>query len=826
MSNWPEINLSSPDTHTHTLAESLNISPFLAQLLYNRDIDLEAAQWMLQESPDLTWPMPDFTKDLQDLFLDLHQHNAPVAIFGDYDADGLSGSSVLHSFLLEAGFKVSTHLPTRSQGYGLNKDTLQSLINQGCKLLITVDCGISNREEIAFCQSQGLEVLITDHHGLPETLPDTRITLHPEVLRIEALKNLSGAGMAYWLTCLLSPAFPQAPAPESRLDLAVLGTLADMTPLKGLNFALAKRGLQAFQKTQRPGLLALCQLKKITLNTLTEDDLTFRLIPLLNAAGRIDSPQPALDVLLASTETEAEQGAQALDALNTQRQQHCQVVLQSAQQKLKHHTGHTIVLADPQWPHGVLGITCSQLLGTYHQPVVLMAIEADKCIAKGSIRAPQGYHVLSALQQCQELLLKFGGHEMAGGFSIETQHIEAFAQAFDEACKNQLSHYTHTLDVDMALNPRLLSLDLWEESRQLAPFGMGNPPPLFLSLQTPLENLKSDKKSQTHLFAQLDQQIRVKAWGAWKQEYAQARRFDMVYRLERNRWQGKDKLELTLEHLRISPSSPQASPASSPGTSQHKETPRVAPTRTTPPIAKATPRKRLSPYPVETQSPQVYLPGYFYQEEQWWQIPDVRYPENTASGGAQWHELRHQAPQETDPEYSVNYRLSCPTHAVLKTAQPGQFSSLLLCSLPPPGYLSRYQESFHSICIKPHEQESAFPDFAQLQHIVEWFGNHSSSASAIRSALDLGQVLHLDRYQAKICLRALCDLGLLTYDRERYCLSYKNQAYHLESSVFYQEEKAFWQARQNARRLWHKLSFERLKNLLIQEAFHDTESLP
>lgn len=817
MSNWPEINLSSPDTQTHMLAETLGVSPFLAQLLKNRDIDTDEARYMLSNTPPLTWPMPEFTQDLQDLFLKLHRENAPIAIFGDYDADGLSGSSVLHCFLREAGFTVTAQLPTRSQGYGLNTTTLQTLIDEGHQLLITVDCGISNREEIAFCRSQGMEVIITDHHGLPETLPEARFTLHPQVLDIEALQNLSGAGMAYWLTCLLAPAFPQAPAPESRLDLAVLGTLADMTPLRGLNFALAKRGLQAFQNTERQGLLALCKLKNITLETLTEDDLTFRLIPLLNAAGRIDSPQPALDLLLASTEAEASQLANDLEALNKKRQRYCQEVLKSAQEKLQEHTGDTIVLADAQWPHGVLGITCSQLLGEYHQPVVLMAIEENGKLAKGSIRAPEGYHVLQALQQCQHLLLKFGGHEMAGGFSIDTAHITDFAQAFDRACQAQQGEYIHQIHVDMALNPRLLSLEIWEESRQLAPFGMGNPPPLLLSLKAPLTDVKPDKKSQTHLFAQLGTHTRVKAWGAWQAEYAEAQHFDLIYRLERNRWRGKDKLELTLEHIRVSPEQTQQPPA------VPVSAPSVIPASTSRVTVPPLPPTRLpqSPYSAQALSPMAYLPGFFVAQGDWWQIPEVRYEDSTE--GAHWHDLRQ---QHVVPEYSVQYHISCPAQVVLKTAKPGMFSGLLLGELPPQGHLGMYQHSFHDIYVTSHTKLSPLPHFAHLQQVIQWLGEPQNAATPIRSALDLAQLMHWDRYQAKICLRALCDLGLLTYDRERYCLSYKNQAYHLENSVFYQEEKAFWQARQSAQHLWHHLSFERLKNLLIQEAFHDTDSLP
>ena len=773
---------------------------------------------MLQEHPVLHWPEPDFVDDLRQLFLKHHQNKAPIAIFGDYDADGLSGSSVLSVFLRGAGFAVTPRLPTRSEGYGLNTQSLQALIDAGHKLLITVDCGISNREEIAFCRAQGMEVVITDHHGLPDLLPEAEFTLHPEVLKIKALANLSGAGMAYWLTHLLFPSFSTAPDPERLLDLAVLGTLADMTPLRGLNFALARRGLQAFRDTQRPGLLALSQLKKVDLTTLTEDDLTFRMIPLLNAAGRIDSPQPALDLLLSESGAEAERLARDLENLNKTRQTYCKEVMASALKKLENHDQEVIVLADESWPHGVLGITCSQLVSQYHQPVALMAIEG--AIAKASLRAPKGFNILAALQACEKHLLRFGGHEMAGGLSIAIENIEAFARDFESVCRQQQQDYVHTVDVDMALNPRLLNLELWNDTRKLAPFGMGNPAPLLLSLKAPLKDLKSDKKSERHLFAQLGSQIRIKAWDAWDPAFENQSHFDLLYRLDRNTWRGQHKLELTVEHLRVSPSEAKAvrsasrNQATSPAPVTSIASPEAPPVPTAIRAQRATPEPAnlpaattQSPHDFEAEQPYRELPGYFYAHQKWWQIPGVRYTQ-----AVEWHDARS---QNQTPAYSVHYRLSCPPDAVLHPAAPGQFSGVVIQNLPDPSHWAVLCTHFHDLYLAPLHQETRFPDFLTLRQVIH-FLSESTNAS-IRSAQELAQRMHFDRYQAKICLRTLCDLGLLTYDRERYYLSYKNQVYHLKKSAFYQEQHRFWQARRQAESLWHSLQFERLKNLLMQE---------
>ncbi len=806
MSNWPEINLSSPDAATHRLAERLDVSPFLAQLLRNRDISEADARWMLADTPELHWPTPPFLSALQALFSEIHSQGESIVIFGDYDADGLSGSSVLMTFLRGAGFKVDTLLPTRSQGYGLNTKTLQDLIEKGYRLLITVDCGISNREEIAFARAAGMQVVITDHHGLPDVLPEAEFTLHPEVLKIESLKNLSGAGMAYWLTCLLHPIFPEAPAPESLLDLAVIGTLADMTPLKGLNFALAKRGLLAAQRTERPGLLALGALKKVSFEHLTEDDLTFRMIPLLNAAGRIDSPMPALDLLMAVDEKTARTLAQELEELNTLRQQYCKDVLADALSRLKDHAQQTIVLADASWPHGVLGITCSQLVGQFHQPVVLLAIEGDK--AKASIRAPKGYNVLEALQSCASLLLRFGGHEMAGGLTLERDKIPEFAAAFEAACVAQQGNYVHRVQVDMELNPRLLQLELWEDLRKLAPFGMGNPPPLVLSLKAPLKELHSDRKSETHLFAKLNQRVRVKGWGQWQKGYLKHKHFNLLYHLECNHWRGQKKLELNVQHIEAfetssGPLTPKSPPSAPPKVTRPKTPPPALPRKSVSPPQKKNPSPR---YELKSLSEKItYWPGYFYGQEQWWQVPVVQYQEET-----HWHDARHISEL---PEQAVKYALDCPAQAVIHRAEPGQFSGLALTGLPRTFLPPEIWSGFHDIYLLPAQPPQALPDFALLSRVLQ----HLSEQVAVKSDHELAQRMRLDRHRAKICLRSLCDLGLLTYDRERYFPGFKNQAYDLRKSQTYAQEKQRWEACEDMYKSWSHTRFDRLKNALIEK---------
>ncbi len=777
MSNWPELIIPSPDQRTAELAETLNTSPVLAQLLINRQIELAEARWMLDPNPSMDWPRPAFCEDLQALF---HKHqSARIAIFGDYDADGLSGTSVLSAFLTGAGFQVTAVLPTRSQGYGLNTQTLTRLA-QDHSLLITVDCGISNAAEIAEAQQLGMDVIVTDHHGLPETLPTAAFILHPAVLQIPELDNLSGAGMAYWLTILLAPAFPDAPSPESLLDLAVIGTLADMTPLRGLNFGLAKCGLNAMRKTQRPGLIALAELKNVDLASLTEDDLTFRMIPMLNAAGRIDSPQPALDLLLADSAVTAQHLALKLQDMNTLRQEYCKDVLEDALQILSDHPPEdVIVLADAKWPHGVLGITCSQLVERFHKPVALLAIEGD--LAKASIRSPKGYHVLQALQACDSLLLRYGGHEMAGGLTVRTQDIPAFSQAFAEACVAQQSNFQPSLRVEMEVNPQQLDLQVWESMRQLAPFGMGNPAPLFLSLNVGIKDLHPDRKSGTHLFGQLSNRTRLKGWQMWDDQLTQQSAFDLIYQLEQQSWKGRTNLELTLKKIR-------------PHQQQSQSRPRSKADTVTVPLPKSGAKTKPDPN----------LSSKRTQDK-----PVSSLPELCCRGPAQWLDYRQRA--RIDFEHAVAYS---PTLIQQLDARGSHWQTLLLDQPLSAAELALFNTIFAQIVLLPLRPLEPLPDFAFL---AQWLQRMQNEDLQIRGLEDLQKYSDLSAQQAEISLRSLCELGLLAYDQDRYRVQYKNQPYDLRNSPFYQSALENWEQQAQLALNWQSLSFERLKSCLISQ---------
>lgn len=544
---WRSPQLPAVHHNVEKFAKAAGVSHFLAQLLLNRQLDRpEEAQAFLASDPVLNWPRPDFEAELVALFRSLYERKGLIVIHGDYDADGLTGTTILTEYLRSSGFQVEPFLPTRSLGYGLNLATLERFAESGAQLLITVDCGVSNQKEIARAQELGMHVVITDHHGLGESLPPADFVLHPEVLKIPELQNLSGVGMAYWLAVLLYPHFACNRPLDHWLELAGIGTIADMTPLKGFNRSLVKAALKQIKHSQRPGLLALLQQKQTRASELDETALAFRVIPLLNAAGRLQSPMLALDLLLAEDHDEAESLAENLNQVNQARREMGQALLDEITAKLDLDLPKgPVILAEPGWPFGILGITCSQLVERYGRPVFLMAIDGE--IAKASVRAPEGFHVLQALQSCDDLFIKYGGHAQAGGFSISLSKLEELKRRLGDFYTALGSPQLMPI-AELELNLNLVNGDLWEDLQRLAPFGAGNPLPSFVALNVPLQKVAPDRKG-VHLFAEFSSGLKLKGWNMWRAELAELSHFDLHYELQQNTWKGRTSLELQLKQI-------------------------------------------------------------------------------------------------------------------------------------------------------------------------------------------------------------------------------------------------------------------------------------
>ena len=476
------------------LASALGVAPLTARILLLRGLD----------SPERARGFIDARlADLPDPFLLLGMKQAvarlvrarlereKVQVHGDYDVDGITGSALLVEGLRNLGFDVDYHIPLRlKDGYGLSAEALQEASAAGIRVVVSVDCGISALAEAALARELGLDLIVTDHHHPPETLPPACAIVNPHQSGCPfPFKDLAGVGVAFFLLIGVRKALRDAgcfagraePDLRHALDLVALGTIADMVPLTGVNRMLTKFGLQLLDKAPRPGILALktaAAVDKVTCST-----VGFRLAPRLNAAGRLEDASQGVDLLLSERLAEATEIAQFLDVLNRERQAIEKEALEQAIERLeKGDEGRrcSIVLADSRWHPGVIGIVASRLVERYHRPTVLIALDGGQ--GKGSARSIRGFHLYDALCRCRPYLLGFGGHAYAAGLSIDGACIADFIEAFERVAAEMLGN--DELVPRLFHDGEVLLEELTPETvRQLAdlnPFGSGNPEPAFV----------------------------------------------------------------------------------------------------------------------------------------------------------------------------------------------------------------------------------------------------------------------------------------------------------------------------------------------------------
>jgi single-stranded-DNA-specific exonuclease len=495
-----------------------DLPPLIARLLLNRGLSApeEILAFLEPNLERLASPfgLPDLETAATRLAQAVRQRE-PLVVYGDYDADGLTAACLLTQFFQELGLPCFTYIPDRlEEGYGLNQPALQELASKA-RLLVTVDCGVSDAAEVAWARDQGLDVIITDHHELPPELPPALAVVNPKRGGEDyPFKMLAGVGVALLLALAVRARlreegwFKNHPEPNLRnyLDLVALGTAADVVPVLGENRILVHQGLKVLEETRRPGLLALKEAVGLNGKTVTFRDLCFRLAPRLNAAGRLGQAQGALHLLLATDLGQARSQARILNEFNRQRQALETEVLRQAlalvrQQGLDRRP--VMVLGQEGWHPGVLGIAAARLAEEFHRPVALVSLKDG--LGKGSARSIEGYHLFEGLQACRQHLVKFGGHEAAAGFSVTEENLAALQEGLAEAFEAQMGDVSlrPTLKVDAAVELFDLDQGFYKHLKRLRPFGPGNPEPVFVCQA--VECLTSRVVGERHLKVQLSQ---------------------------------------------------------------------------------------------------------------------------------------------------------------------------------------------------------------------------------------------------------------------------------------------------------------------------------
>jgi single-stranded-DNA-specific exonuclease len=548
-----------PHRQADSLAQAVGLSEITASVLVRRGYGdpEEARAFLAGEQP----PHDPFL--LGDMAAAVDRIRAAIAsgrricVHGDYDVDGICATVLAVLVLRELGADVEWHLPSRfDEGYGVSGGTLERLAGEGCGLLLTVDCGITAVEEVRRARELGLDVIVTDHHRPGEQLPEcpivaTRPSDYP-------FPELCGTGVAYKLGQALLGL--DSVVLRRHLDLVALATIADVVPLLGENRSLVIAGLRALARTQKPGLQALMKVAHVDPATVETGQVSFRLAPRINAAGRLGHPRAALELLLTEDAEEARRLADRLEELNRDRQAVEDKILRAAIAQVeewpeaKRRRKAYVVWGD-DWHEGVIGIVASRLVERYNRPVVLLA--GGERVWKGSGRSIPSFDLHGALRECAEYLERFGGHRAAAGLSMLPEWIEPFAEAFAAQAEGLLTpeDLVPTTVVDAVL-PRgaKLTLDLCEELRRLAPFGLGNPDVTLLAPGCELGDLATVGDGK-HLRFRVHRDGRdaggaiAFGQGAQLDRYRRVGRYDVAFRLQENHWNGTVAPQLVVRRV-------------------------------------------------------------------------------------------------------------------------------------------------------------------------------------------------------------------------------------------------------------------------------------
>ncbi len=551
-------------------AAELNLSRLTARLLYNRGLNTPEAIEYFFNATYGRLADPFLIKDMDKAVARIKAAMAAgerIAIYGDFDADGVTGCTLLVQFLRAAGADVIPRIPHRvEEGYGLNNLALKRLAEEeAVRVVITVDCGVSNVTEIAYASELGVDVIVTDHHRPPDPLPAAAAILNVRQPGDQyPYKHAAGVGMAFHLARALSlgGVKPKNMTPRDLLDLVALGTVADIAPLTGENRVLVASGLKALNRSKRPGIMALVEASGLKLGELDAFSVGFYLAPRINAAGRIDDAKLAYELLLTDEPARALQLALELNLKNKERQTRLGAVLEEARIMVEterlYERGKLMVLSGEGWPAGVVGLVAGRLCEEFNRPVLVL--EKGKQWSKGSARSTDSFNVIEALTQCADIMERFGGHRAAAGFTLATEHLPEFERRLQLLAEEQLKQIdlTPRLEIDAEIEAREIPA-AFEQSILLAPFGSENPAPLFLTRALRLREARAVGGDGSHLKLKLfdTHQGRIVDAIAFREgeratELTQGQRLDIVYNIEESYWQGQKRLDIKIRDFRVS----------------------------------------------------------------------------------------------------------------------------------------------------------------------------------------------------------------------------------------------------------------------------------
>ncbi len=558
--NWI-ICKRSPDLQKK-ISEKLSLSPVTAQVLINRGVNSEVEAESFINSSLFDLPSPFLMKGMDKAVERLSEavlNKEKVAIYGDYDVDGITSTSLLFNFLSELGTDVVYYNPDRlTEGYGINIDAVRSLSEKDVSLIVSGDCGITAWKEVQEAKELGIDFIITDHHQPPEKIPEAVAVLNPhlEGCRYPG-KEITGVGVIFNLVIALRRSlrdrgFFQKGEPNlgNYLDLVALGTVADCAPLLNINRIFVKEGIKRMQVPRRSGLMALKEVSMLD-GEISSTDIGFRLGPRINAVGRLDNARSAVELFITGNLGEAREIAKVLNEQNSARQDLERKILDQAISMIENNPEYkaasALVLASREWHSGVIGIVASRIVERYKKPAFLIAVD-EEGTGKGSGRGVEGIDLYQIISQFDDILVQYGGHELAAGITIREEDIDTFRDMFNSRTASLGDIYSATLKIDCEIDLDDLDHGVVGELSSLEPFGIGNPQPVLLA--------RDVKVLSSRLFKDRHTGLKVRKSGNvfdaifFNAVYTDLPDLiDVVFSPEFNKWNGRTDIRLTVKDL-------------------------------------------------------------------------------------------------------------------------------------------------------------------------------------------------------------------------------------------------------------------------------------
>lgn len=558
----------APRVPPEHLAQFPDCAPTLIQLLYNRGVSEPAHVDAFLSDDGSLKSDPRLLRDVDVAVarvVDAIARGESIAVYGDFDVDGITGAVLLHEVLESLGGRVVPYIPHRvEEGYGLNCNALSTLRQQGVSLVISVDCGVGAAREISFGKEIGLDVIVVDHHQVPQVSTKAVAVVDPRREDCSyPFKDLAAVGVAFRLAQVLLrscwlPGDPRIRDIEERLlDLVALGTVADVVPLMGENRQLVRQGLVALNRTRRLGLRAMIEMAGLRPGCIGTGAIGYILGPRLNAAGRLYDAVASYRLLTTRMNNEAYELAQYLEKTNQERQQLTDEAVRRAREVIigKDEMPKLLVVSGPEYRAGIVGLVAGRLVEEFYRPAVV--IEFGQQESRGSARSIAELNITHLLHKCGDLLTRFGGHARAAGFALPTANLPQFETRLQEIAEGELAgvELHPRLPVDCELRPRQISWDTYHLVEVMAPFGFGNPVPTFLTRNLWVADARRVGKDSPHL------KLRLTDGRGWYgaigfhlgqlADFVSRKRIDVVYTLESNEWNGNVALQMNVKDFRI-----------------------------------------------------------------------------------------------------------------------------------------------------------------------------------------------------------------------------------------------------------------------------------